>query len=204
MAQYPPSRPSVLLATRITGTLCRRSQSAKARSAGVIPPRASTTKSARSARRSASSEEARIRPGSVSGAASSNPAVSTSSTSRPPIRAGASLRSRVTPGVSSTMAMRRPARRLNRVDLPTLGRPRMTTVGGMAGYLGHAALRRTGRSPRPGNAGRCRTALWPSVRAGADASVHWLAKVAWMTGAPGVKRKAAPTAIARQNRCDNV
>src|SRR5207344_1043065 len=44
--------------------------------------------------------------------------------------AGASRTSRVTPGVSSTMARRRPTRRLNRVDLPTLGRPTMATLAG--------------------------------------------------------------------------
>ena len=72
-----------------------------------------------------------MRPASVSGAASSSPAVSTSVTRRPRSIASASLRSRVTPGVSDTRAERRPARRLNRVDLPTLGRPAMTTTGSM-------------------------------------------------------------------------
>src|SRR5690606_40041441 len=37
-------------------------------------------------------------------------------------------RSRVTPGRSSTSASLRPTRRLNSVDLPTLGRPTMATV----------------------------------------------------------------------------
>src|SRR5438132_3588045 len=39
------------------------------------------------------------------------------------------MRSRVTPGMSWTMACRFPTRRLKRVDLPTLGRPTMATVG---------------------------------------------------------------------------
>src|SRR5215210_5878985 len=39
------------------------------------------------------------------------------------------MRSRVIPGRSWTMACRRPSRRLKRVDLPTLGRPTMATVG---------------------------------------------------------------------------
>src|SRR5437868_13745718 len=46
---------------------------------------------------------------------------------RSPIRPSASRRSRVTPGVSSTSAILRPTRRLNSVDLPTLGRPTMAT-----------------------------------------------------------------------------
>ena len=39
-----------------------------------------------------------------------------------------SLRSRVRPGMSSTSASRLPANLLNRVDLPTLGRPMIATV----------------------------------------------------------------------------
>ena len=50
-------------------------------------------------------------------------------TARPFQSASTSLRSRVTPGRSSTMASRRPMIRLTRVDLPTLGRPTMATVG---------------------------------------------------------------------------
>src|SRR5919106_2956475 len=45
------------------------------------------------------------------------------------------MRSRVTPGVSSTIARRRPVIRLKRVDLPTLGRPTMATVGGAASLI---------------------------------------------------------------------
>ena len=43
--------------------------------------------------------------------------------------ASPSRRSRVTPGRSSTSASRFPTRRLNNVDLPTLGRPMMATTG---------------------------------------------------------------------------
>jgi hypothetical protein len=39
------------------------------------------------------------------------------------------MRSRVIPGSSPTMARRWPVMRLKRVDLPTFGRPTMTTVG---------------------------------------------------------------------------
>jgi len=56
------------------------------------------------------------------------PPVSTSQKCRPAQSAAAKFRSRVTPGRSSTMAGRPPTIRLNRVDLPTLGRPTMTTV----------------------------------------------------------------------------
>ena len=38
-------------------------------------------------------------------------------------------RSRVTPGVSSTIASRLPRNLLMSVDLPTLGRPRIATIG---------------------------------------------------------------------------
>ena len=38
-------------------------------------------------------------------------------------------RSRVTPAVGSTMASRLPASQLKMLDLPTLGRPTMTTCG---------------------------------------------------------------------------
>src|SRR5204863_3232432 len=59
---------------------------------------------------------------------------------RSPSRPRPSRRSRVTPGRSSTNAKRLPTRRLNRVDLPTFGRPTMATVKLMrgltcAGYL---------------------------------------------------------------------
>src|SRR4030095_8447488 len=47
------------------------------------------------------------------------------------------MRSRVIPGRSWTIACRRPSRRLNSVDLPTLGRPTMAAVGvrGMSGIV---------------------------------------------------------------------
>jgi len=87
------------------------------------------TNSTRSASFTDSAAPARIRPAKVSGAASSRPAVSISRTFRPRNIASASLLSRVTPGVSATNAVRLPASRLNNVDLPTFGRPEMTTVG---------------------------------------------------------------------------
>ena len=72
---------------------------------------------------------ARMRADRLSGAAAcSRPAVSITVKVRSPSCASPSRRSRVTPGRSSTRARRRPTRRLNRVDLPTLGRPTMATV----------------------------------------------------------------------------
>jgi hypothetical protein len=145
IAALAPPRPSALLATTSTGQFCRRSQAAKWLSAGVIPARASTTNTTRSAPATAASLLARMRPYSESGALSSSPAVSTSRTIRPRNCASASLRSRVTPGVSLTIADRRPARRLNSVLLPTFGRPAMTTVGSMRQNL----EKRPGRSLKP-------------------------------------------------------
>src|SRR5579863_9356272 len=49
--------------------------------------------------------------------------------SRPSCDVRTMLRSRVVPAIELTMARPRPARRLNRVDLPTLARPTRTTVG---------------------------------------------------------------------------
>ena len=42
---------------------------------------------------------------------------------------GEETRSRVTPGSSCTIEMLRPAKRLNKADLPTLGRPTSATTG---------------------------------------------------------------------------
>src|SRR4051812_24822059 len=62
--------------------------------------------------------------------------------SRPISEASPSHRSRVTPGRSSTSASFLPTRRLNRVDLPTLGRPIIATTGrlGIAPPYGTRAL----------------------------------------------------------------
>ena len=68
-----------------------------------------------------------------------SPAVSITRNSRPISLASPSRRSRVTPGRSSTSARRLPTSRLNRVDLPTLGRPTMATVGSGMGSRSSAA-----------------------------------------------------------------
>src|ERR1043165_3559958 len=57
------------------------------------------------------------------------PPVSTISKRKPSRSTSCSRRSRVTPGVGSTMAMGSPTRRLNRLDLPTMGRPKMAMDG---------------------------------------------------------------------------
>ena len=74
---------------------------------------------------------ARMRAGIDPGAASSSPAVSMTVTLWPASTASPSRRSRVRPGMSDTSAVRLAVRRLNRVDLPTLGRPTMAMTGGM-------------------------------------------------------------------------
>ena len=71
------ARPSALLATRITRGARLRSSSARVRSTGVTPARASIMKRQTSAASTARSVSARIRPGRLSAVASSSPAVST-------------------------------------------------------------------------------------------------------------------------------
>src|SRR5438094_3113974 len=57
------------------------------------------------------------------------PAVSTNRTGPSSVSTTVSMVSLVVPGRSWTTARRSPIRRLNRVDLPTLGRPTMATMG---------------------------------------------------------------------------
>ena len=57
------------------------------------------------------------------------PPVSTREKVRPHHSPSPKILSRVTPGVSSTMDSRCPTILLNSVDLPTLGRPTMATIG---------------------------------------------------------------------------
>src|SRR6185312_15743189 len=128
MAPISPCLPSLLLATSTTGLLARRAKSAKARSFGVRPARASITNISASARAIAASVCSCIRAVSEPLAPSSRPAVSITVNSRSPRRALPSRRSRVTPGSSSTSASFCPTSRLNSVDLPTLGRPMMAIV----------------------------------------------------------------------------
>ncbi len=126
-----PADPSALFAISTTGVVELRSQRAISSSSGVIPARESMTKIATSAMSTAACVCWRMRPGKVAASSSSNPAVSTIRKSRPSRLASPSRRSRVTPGRSSTSAMRLPTSRLNSVDLPTLGRPIIATIGFM-------------------------------------------------------------------------
>src|SRR5579872_367417 len=148
MAPMSPCLPSLLLATRITGLLARRAKSAKARSFGVRPARASTTNIKASARPIAVSVCSCIRAVSEPFSPLSSPAVSMTVNCRSPSRPAPSRRSRVTPGSSSTSASFCPTRRLNSVDFPTLGRPIMAIVKGICDQevrgmeIGAALLRR--------------------------------------------------------------
>ena len=135
----------------------RRTRSANARSTGSDPARASIRNRIASAPAIAASVCSCMRPLRLSGAASSRPAVSMTPNARSPSCARPSRRSRVTPGRSSTSARRRPTRRLNRVDLPTLGRPTMATVKLMTAavccacrYAGRPRGRRSARRRRVG------------------------------------------------------
>src|SRR5689334_725921 len=113
----------------MTGVVSVRSQRPISSSRGVRPSRASTSNKAASASRTAASVCARILPGKVCDSSFSNPAVSMTRKFRPSRFASPSRRSRVTPGWSSTSARRLPTSRLKSVDLPTLGRPTIATVG---------------------------------------------------------------------------
>src|SRR3546814_6939572 len=57
-------------------------------------------------------------------------------------------RSRVSPGRSATSASRVPVRRLNRVDLPTLGRPTRTRVGSLSLVMGRLSVKRVQQERR--------------------------------------------------------
>src|SRR5262249_52845141 len=115
----------------MTGLRALRSQPAKCLSRGVTPARASTRRRTISASLTARVVWSRMRPVRLSASLSSRPAVSITVKRRSPIRAAPRRRSRVTPGWSLTIARRLPTSRLNRVDLPTFGRPTTATVKDM-------------------------------------------------------------------------
>ncbi len=79
-----------------------------------------------------------------SSSAGSYPPVSTTVYVLPKALVSAYLRSRVTPGSSCTMAMRARASRLKSVDLPTLGRPTIATMGVPLSPPGMEAVRARG------------------------------------------------------------
>src|SRR5439155_7142442 len=122
-------RRSALFATSTTGRSARRRYRAISRSAGWTPCSTSTRNSSASLSAMASSIWVRMARFSASVAPGTRPPVSTSQKGWPFHSARAKWRSRVTPGRSFTIASRPPMMRLNSVDLPTLGRPMMATVG---------------------------------------------------------------------------
>ena len=108
----------------------------RGRVAGVVEQRRSSSVSAslRSSTTSTRSDAARActlraTPSrSIRSLVSRAPAVSTSVSARPSMSTRSVTRSRVVPGTSVTMARSAPTSALNRLDLPTLGRPAITTV----------------------------------------------------------------------------
>ena len=119
---------STLLTTRATCLPLFRAQRAACPSSSTSPVVTSTTRSTRSASLSAASACFETLDSSES-PTSSHPPVSTTSKVTPFQSISTALRSRVTPRCSSTTATRFPARRLTRDDLPTFGRPTITTWG---------------------------------------------------------------------------
>src|ERR1035441_3214 len=86
------------------------------------------------------------------------------------------MRSRVMPGSSPTIARRCPVIRLKRVDLPTLGRPTMTTVGVTSGMpliiAGRIIALRERDRGLAGKERASRRILGLATRAGLPASAH--------------------------------
>ncbi len=130
---------SILFASTSTGLCAMRRISATSSSPGVIPARASTTKSTRSASSTASRAWSAIERVISLLSAMSMPPVSITRKRRPRHSTTSSFRSRVTPGVSCTTAARVAVNRFTSVDLPTFGKPTIATV--------------------PIRSGRCATAL---------------------------------------------
>ena len=124
---------SALLTTRMAGQPRLRSERAMAASRSVGPVLASPMKSATAHASSASSAWRRTAASMPTAMSGRKPPVSTSRKLRPFHSASAKWRSFVIPGRSSTTAMRWPRMRLNSVDLPTLGRPMMATIGWRTG-----------------------------------------------------------------------
>src|SRR6266851_3648771 len=127
---------SALFAATTTRRRERRRSCAISRSTAVRPCRTSSKSTMTSAWSIATFVCASMAAWDESFALSrSSPAVSTTVNSRPRQSATPYNRSRVRPDCGSTMAFRQPRMRLNRVDLPTLGRPTMATMGRGTGQL---------------------------------------------------------------------
>ena len=124
---------SALLAAITTGRCEVRRKAATSSSWAVMPVWQSTTQIRAVASSTMVATCSRIRPSNrptfFSRRLTPRPPVSTRVKWCSPCCPGAVMRSRVTPASSCTMAIRRPMMQLNSADLPTLGRPTMTTSG---------------------------------------------------------------------------
>jgi hypothetical protein len=120
---------STLFAATNNGLPVFRSKRASSRSGAVNSVLASTTITIAADSSRATRAWRKISEGMKSLSSGIMPPVSTMRKSCPSQWASPYKRSRVMPGSSPTMARREPTRRLNRVDLPTLGRPTMAIRG---------------------------------------------------------------------------
>ena len=120
---------SALLATTMIGTVSGRRRWAISSSRAVRPSWTSTMKRMTEASLMAYSICRWTSAARSLEVSKSMPPVSTSSNQWSLYSIRVVMRSRVTPAVGSTMEMRRRASVLNRLDLPTFGRPMMVTLG---------------------------------------------------------------------------
>ena len=125
---------SALLTTTTMGAFCGRRRWAISSSSGVRPAWASTVKRMTEASARAKSIWRCTSAANSAEVVKSMPPVSTNSNQRPSYSSRVEMRSRVTPAVGSTMEIRRRASMFSKLDLPTLGRPTMATLGKAMGY----------------------------------------------------------------------
>ena len=150
---------SHLLTASTTGLPLRISMLATSRSCGVTPERRSATIMIQSAESIAICACWRIWASKPSSICGSIPPVSTSKKLCPVHSHSQKIRSLVTPGVSSTIAMRWPVNLLKMVDLPTLGRPTIATMGFAIlippfRFARHAQLSKPAFPDKPGSSRR--------------------------------------------------
>ena len=120
---------SILLMTRTIGLRDLRNIRASSSSIGDRPCLASTSKSKSSLSLIAFSAVCRTWASNSDSPAPPTPPVSQTIKGREARLHTAEIRSRVMPGWSCTIAIFRPTSRLNKADLPTLGRPTIATFG---------------------------------------------------------------------------
>ena len=111
------------------GLLAARSTSAISASAAIAPSFTSTRKMMTSAWAMAASTCCLTFCSNDVDGSACHPPVSTTANSRPCQETNAKTRSLVVPGKSATTDIRLPARRLSKVDLPTLVLPTIATIG---------------------------------------------------------------------------